>query len=90
MRTRRVFVTGGTGFLGRTLIDALLARDYPVLALLRPGSEARLASGAVRVTGDALDAASFVAAIPARATAVHLVGTPHPDPSKAPEFQRVD
>ena len=55
-----------------------------------PGSEARLARRAVRVTGDALDAASFVAAIPEQATVVHLVGTPHPNPSKAAEFQRGD
>jgi uncharacterized protein YbjT (DUF2867 family) len=87
---RPVFVTGGTGYLGRLLIDALLAREYPVHALVRPGSEPRLPSRAVRVTGDALDAASFVAAIPAQATVVHLVGTPRPDPSKAAEFQRVD
>jgi uncharacterized protein YbjT (DUF2867 family) len=87
---RPVFVTGGTGYLGRLLIDALLARDYPVHALARPGSEARLASRAVRVTGNALDAASFVAAIPEQATVVHLVGTPHPNPSKAAEFQVVD
>jgi len=87
---RPVFVTGGTGYLGRALIDALLARDYPVHALVRPGSEARLPRRAVPVTGDALDAASFVAAIPEQATVVHLVGTPHPSPSKAAEFQRVD
>ena len=87
---RPVFVTGGTGYLGRALIDALLARDYPVQALVRPGSEARLPRRAVPVTGDALDAASFVAAIPKQATVVHLVGTPHPSPSKAAEFQRVD
>ena len=85
-----VFVTGGTGYLGRLLIDALLARDYPVHALARPGSEARLASRAVHVTGNALDATSFVAAIPEQATVVHLVGTPHPNPSKAAEFQVVD
>jgi len=90
MRARPVFVTGGTGFLGRALIDALLARDYPVHALVRPGSEARLPSRAVGVTGDALDAASFAAAIPKQATVVHLVGTPRPHPSKAAEFQRVD
>jgi uncharacterized protein YbjT (DUF2867 family) len=44
----------------------------------------------VGVIGDALDGASFVAAIPKQATVVHLVGTPHPNPSKAAEFQRVD
>jgi uncharacterized protein YbjT (DUF2867 family) len=90
MRARPVFVTGGTGYLGRALIDALLARDYPVQALVRPGSEARLPPRAMPVTGDALDAASFVAAIPKQATVVHLVGTSHPSPSKAAEFQRVD
>ncbi len=90
MRARPVFVTGGTGYLGRLLIDALLARDYPVHALVRPGSEARLPSRAVAVTGDALDAASFAAAVPKQATVVHLVGTPQPNPSKAAEFQRVD
>jgi uncharacterized protein YbjT (DUF2867 family) len=72
------------------LIDALLARDYPVHALVRRGSEARLPSRAVGVIGDALDAASFAAVIPAQATVVHLVGTPQPNPSKAAEFQRVD
>lgn len=85
-----VFVTGGTGYLGRTLIDAFLARDYLVRALVRPGSEARLPRRAVPVTGDALDAESFVAAIPRQATIVHLVGTPHPSPAKAAEFRRVD
>ena len=85
-----VFVTGGTGYLGRALIDALLARDYPVHALVRPGSEARLPRRAVPVPGDALDAETFVAAIPEQATIVHLVGTPHPSPAKAAEFRRVD
>ena len=87
---RPVFVTGGTGYLGVPLIEALLARGHPVHALVRAGSETRLPRGAVAVTGDALDAASFAAAVPARATIVHLVGTPHPNPSKAAEFLRVD
>jgi len=85
-----VFVTGGTGYLGRALIETLLARGYPVHALVRRGSEARLPLGARVAVGDALDAESFAAAIPARASIVHLVGTPHPNPSKAAEFVRVD
>ena len=40
--------------------------------------------------GNALDASTFAAAIPAGATFVHLIGTPHPNPSKAAEFERVD
>jgi len=85
-----VFVTGGTGYIGRPLIEALLARGYAVRALARPGAESTLPRGAETVTGDALDATTFSAAIPPRATVVHLVGTPHPSPSKAAEFERVD
>ena len=40
--------------------------------------------------GDVLDASTFAAAIPQQATLVHLVGTPHPNPTKATQFQRVD
>jgi nucleoside-diphosphate-sugar epimerase len=34
-----VFMTGGTGYIGRPLIEALLAKGYSVHALIRPGSE---------------------------------------------------
>jgi uncharacterized protein YbjT (DUF2867 family) len=90
MNASPVFVTGGTGYLGSALIAALLARGSRVLALARPGSESKLPHGAQAVLADALDAGSFAAAIPAGASVVHLVGTPHPSPSKAAEFVRVD
>jgi nucleoside-diphosphate-sugar epimerase len=32
----RVFVTGGTGYIGRALVDALLARGHEVVVLTRP------------------------------------------------------
>jgi uncharacterized protein YbjT (DUF2867 family) len=85
-----VFVTGGTGYIGKPLIDALLEKRYSVSALVRPGSERKLPSGARPVIGNALDEATFAGAVPPAATFVHLVGTPHPNPSKAAEFQRVD
>jgi uncharacterized protein YbjT (DUF2867 family) len=85
-----VFVTGGTGYMGRALIELLLSRGHAVHALVRPGSERKLPPGAVVVSGDALDGATFAAAIPKGATLVHLVGTPHPSPAKAAEFERVD
>jgi uncharacterized protein YbjT (DUF2867 family) len=85
-----VFISGGTGYVGRPLIEALLAKNRTVHALVRPGSEGKVPSGAVPVLGSALDAHSFVNAVPAGATMVHLVGTPHPSPTKAAEFQRVD
>ena len=85
-----IFITGGTGYLGIPLIEALLAKGYAVHALVRPQSVERLPRGALPVIGDALDAASFASKIPAAATLVHLVGTPHPNPAKAAEFRRVD
>ena len=85
-----VFVTGGTGYIGRPLIGALLERGHAVHALVRAGSERKLPAGALAVTGNALEAATFAAAIPRGATFVHLIGTPHPSPAKAAEFQSVD
>jgi len=85
-----IFVTGGTGYLGRPMIAALLERGHTVHGLARRGSEHKLPGGAAAVVGDALDASTFAGAIPRGATVVHLVGTPHPNPSKAAEFERVD
>ena len=86
----RVFVAGGTGYIGRPLIENLVARGIAVDALVREVSQARVAPGARPVVGNALDAESFAAAIPRGATVIHLVGTPHPGPGKAAEFISVD
>lgn len=88
--TRDVFITGGTGYIGGRLIPQLVARGHQVRALARSGSVGRVPSGASVVVGDALDPESFVSKLRAGGTVVHLVGTPHPNPSKAPEFVRVD
>ena len=85
-----MFVTGATGYIGQRLVRALLARGHHVRALVRPGSVGRVPDGVTTVVGDALDAASFAAAVSSTDTVIHLVGTPHPSPSKAAEFQRVD
>jgi uncharacterized protein YbjT (DUF2867 family) len=85
-----VFITGSTGYLGRPLVEALLRKGFGVHALARPESAQKVPPGAIRVIGNALDATTFRGAIPQGATLVHLVGTPHPNPSKAAEFRRVD
>jgi uncharacterized protein YbjT (DUF2867 family) len=87
---RNIFITGGTGYIGRPLIAQLLQRGYGVRALTRPESASRIPAGAEVVTGNALQADSFAAAIERGSTLVHLIGTPHPSPAKAAEFQRVD
>jgi uncharacterized protein YbjT (DUF2867 family) len=86
----RVFITGGTGYVGRRLVRALLELGYEVRVLTRPGSTGRVPSGASAVVGDALDASSFQHEVRPGDTLVHLVGTPHPSPAKAADFRRVD
>ena len=61
MAERHAFVTGGTGFLGRNLIEQLVRQDWQVTALHRPTSDlGTLADLPVRlVAGDILDPASL-------------------------------
>jgi uncharacterized protein YbjT (DUF2867 family) len=87
---RHVFVTGGTGYIGLALLDALVTRGHKVRALVRPASAALLPPGVSPVFGNALDAESFADEVPPADTFVQLVGTPHPGPRKASEFARVD
>lgn len=87
---RHVLVTGGTGYIGRRLIARLLERGHRVRVLARAASIDRVPRGAQAVVGDALDAESIHDALRDGDTLVHLVGTPHPSPSKAAEFTRVD
>jgi uncharacterized protein YbjT (DUF2867 family) len=89
-RTFSVFVTGGTGYIGTPLIRALLERGHNVRALVRPGSEKKLAPGAEAVPGNALDSSSYAARIQPSHTFVQLVGVSHPSPSKAAQFQAID
>lgn len=85
-----VFITGGTGYIGRHVIPRLMARGHAVRALARAGSEPRVPAGATVVQGNALDAASFAAHVPPADTFLQLVGTPNPGPGKARQFRDVD
>jgi uncharacterized protein YbjT (DUF2867 family) len=87
---RSVVVTGGTGYIGRALVPALLERGHRVRVLARAQSLARVPAGAEAVVGDVLDSDSVLSALQPGETVVHLVGTPHPNPAKAAEFVSVD
>ncbi|MFQ5751182.1 MAG: SDR family oxidoreductase [bacterium] len=86
----QVFVTGGTGYLGRPLIKQLIERGHVVQVLARQQSVGKVPSGAAVVTGNALDASSFASSILPAETLVHLIGVPHPNPRKAEEFRTID
>jgi uncharacterized protein YbjT (DUF2867 family) len=87
---RNVFITGGTGYLGRFLIPELVQRGHAVTCLVRPGSEKRLPAGVHPVFGHALNRATFSDRIQPADTFVQLVGVPHPSPAKAAEFRSID
>lgn len=94
MTHRNVFITGGTGYVGRALIPRLLERGHSVRALVRSGSEQKLPPsvpcGCEAVIGNALDEASFADQVRPSDTFVQLVGVPHPSPAKAAEFHSID
>jgi len=58
----KILLTGGTGFLGGRIGEALLARGHSVTALVRPGSPRRPPPGCAVAAGDVVDAAAVRAA----------------------------
>ncbi|MBK6489034.1 MAG: NAD(P)H-binding protein [Gemmatimonadetes bacterium] len=85
-----VFITGGTGYLGRALAPRLLERRHRVRLLVRPGSEWKASPGCDVVSGDPFSVDGIVGRIATADTFVQLVGVPHPSPSKARQFVDVD
>jgi len=84
-----VFVTGGSGYVGRNLLDALRERGDAVRALARSdGAAAEVSSrGATVVRGDVLDEQAMVEAMRGCDVVVHcaaLLGGPR---SEAPYFR---
>ena|ERR1700738_1450174 len=90
MTHRNVFITGGTGYIGRLLIPLLVERGHEVRALVRPGSEQKLPSACEAVIGDALDGSTFAERVRPSDTFVQLVGVPHPSPAQAVQFRSID
>jgi dihydroflavonol-4-reductase len=74
---RTAFVTGGTGFLGRHIVEQLTSLGWRVVALHRPTSDVRhlTAYGVELAQGSITDAKSLVRAMPEGCDAVfHVAG----------------
>jgi len=86
----RVFVAGGTGYIGKRLIPALHARGHDVVALAREESRNKLSGTCTPVIGDALDGESYRRFVEGSDTFIQLVGVSHPSPAKAAQFRQID
>jgi len=86
----KIFLTGGTGYIGSRLIPLLKQRGHEVKALVRKGSEKKLPAGITGVLADPLQMDSYTEQVRGSDTFVHLIGVPHPSPAKAKEFKEID
>lgn len=78
----KVLVTGGTGFLGTHLVEALLDAGHDVVSLVygrKPSSKGRL----VEIEGNVLDGASVESAAKGCETLFHAAGKVSRDPKDA-------
>jgi len=86
----KVFVTGGTGYMGSRLIPLLVQRGHEIKALVRQGSERKLPTGTTPVPGDPLRMDSYTEQVRGSEAFMHLIGVAHPSPAKAKEFREID
>jgi NADH dehydrogenase len=71
----RVFVTGGTGFVGRAILARLAGRGHPARALVRSGRQPRAGLPGVEwAAGALLDGAGLVPLLRGCDAVIHLVG----------------
>lgn len=86
----RIFVTGGTGYIGTRLIPALAAQGHAIVALTREKSGHKLPATCTAAIGDALNGDSYRRFAEDAGTFIQLVGVSHPSPAKAAQFREID
>jgi NADH dehydrogenase len=87
----RVFVTGGTGFVGRAVVSSLRAEGHIVRCLVRRGSERDLRGleSIERVEGDVRSLPMVESAMAGCDTVIHLVGIIREHPGRGMTFDRL-
>jgi farnesol dehydrogenase len=87
----RLFITGATGYLGRELLEALLARQHDITALVRsPQRAAGLPEGVRAVQGSIEDPESYRRALPGHDVFVHAAALVKMWRRDRREFDRVN
>jgi dihydroflavonol-4-reductase len=85
----KYLVTGATGFLGRHLVDLLVARGHDVVALARHAPRSGAREGVTVVRGDVLDREALQRAVAGCDGVFHCAGRVSRDPRDAEELWRV-
>ncbi len=87
----QVLVTGGSGFVGRQVVQELLARGHTVRCLVRPGAEKNLfrQAGLSFAYGDVTQPETLAEAVAGCAAVIHLVGIIREFPARGITFARL-
>ncbi len=74
--TSKIFITGGTGFIGRRLTEYLIENNHDVTVLTRQGDTQRPIHKAVYMQGDASRPGFWQEALPHHSLIINLAGAP--------------
>jgi NADH dehydrogenase len=87
----KVFVTGGTGFVGREVVSRLLSAGHSMRCLVRKGSENKLPQhdDLEFFTGDATEVSTLNGALEGCDAVIHLIGIIREFPDKGVTFKRL-
>lgn len=89
---KKVFLTGGTGFVGRQIIKDLLLKGYSIRCLVRKGSEQKIPLKDVRIEsvyGDIRNKESLRGLLKESEAVIHLVGIIREFPGKNITFHKI-
>jgi NADH dehydrogenase len=91
VKAMKIFLTGGTGYVGRDLVGRLRSAGHEVRCLVRRESAAKLADmpGVETVVGDITDRAGLKGKLDGCEAAINLVGIIKEMPSQGVTFERV-
>ena len=87
----RVFLTGGSGYIGRPLVDLLLGQGHEVIATVRQGTQRPLTvhSALTVVNADLFDSYPLARAMEGCDAVIHLVGIIREEPRRGITMTRM-
>jgi hypothetical protein len=87
---QNIFITGGSGYIGTSLLKSVDLNAFHVTALVRPGSEDKIPPGIEINLGNIFEPEQWESRVPNNCIFIHLLGVSHPSPAKAKLFEDID